>query len=420
VIWDHVDSLISQFGRLPNISFSAGDARGRLHSYSKGSTTMQTPQILASSSKFPAALAIAGAVNKGILSFDTHAHEVFPWWTSSSADKRSAVTLRHLLTMTSGLILETPDGGDIACLNFTDPASVKTPVEDCAKEIYSRGPWKAEGPGKVWSYHSLHLQLAGAMAAKASNLTLPQLLHTHLLAPLNLTSSFWLTNFSAPGPSDDPNPHLAATLVSTGDDYEKILYAVLMYTLLPKAIIDQMEEDAYRTYPHLRPALNAKDLSLQFYGHYSMCTYFECLKLTGWDQQCYAAGVHADPGAFGYWPLVNRPKGYYMQFVVSYAEVLPAWLMLLPGIAETEAALPAQCLAPLRFAVQPWAEAALGKNVTDPKYSLPTPIALECDLAKPEKPPVPTTNLFGGTVGNGLPPTLDPSKLAELSAPRLA
>ena len=157
VIWDHVDSLFTAFERMPNMSYSAGDIRGRMHTFEKGATTMQTPQFLASSSKFPAALAIAGAVVEGHLSFDTHAHEVFPWWSSNATDKRSAVTLRHLLTMSSGLVLETPDGGDIACLNITNPLAPKTPVEDCAKEIYTHGPWKAAGPGQTWSYHSLHL-----------------------------------------------------------------------------------------------------------------------------------------------------------------------------------------------------------------------------------------------------------------------
>lgn len=413
VIWDHVDALIGGFARLPNVSFSAGDARGRLHVYEKGSTTMQTPQFLASSSKFPAALAIAGAVNEGRLSFAAKAHEVFPWWTSDPSDRRSEVTLHHLLTFTSGLVLSDPGTGNIQCLNVSNPSAVKTLPEECAREIYDRGPWQA-APGTAWSYHSLHLQVAGAMAAKASSLTLPQLLQKHLIGKLNLTDSFWLTDLRNPTPQPDPNPHLAAFLISTGDDYEKILQAVLTYSLVPKAIVDVMEEDAYRYYPELRPASNAKDMSLQFYGHYSMCTYFECLG--PWTESCYSAGVHADPGAFGYWPLINRRKGYYMQLVLSNQEVLPRWALRIPGVAETAAALPAQCLAPIRFAIQPWVEAALGKNITDPHYQLPWPLAAECDLATPapafgharhqlsdllggQQLP----GLFGGPLGQGLP-----------------
>jgi hypothetical protein len=37
--------------------------------------------VLASSSKFPVALAIAGVVADGTLSFDTPIREVFDWWT---------------------------------------------------------------------------------------------------------------------------------------------------------------------------------------------------------------------------------------------------------------------------------------------------------------------------------------------------
>ena len=93
--------------------------------------------------------------------------------------------------------------------------------------------------------------MAGAMAAKAANLTVPALLDKYLLLPLNLTHSYW-TDFVNPGKTIHPNPHLAAAMISTGDDYEKILQAVLTYSLVPKAILDVMEEDAYRFYPGLQ------------------------------------------------------------------------------------------------------------------------------------------------------------------------
>lgn len=386
-LWSHVDALIADFDGLPNVSFTAGDSRGRMHAYEKGASSLQMPQFLASASKFPAAVAIAGAVAEGHFTFDSLAADVFsPWWTTATDDPRSQVTLHHLLTFTSGLVLESPDGGDVPCLAFN---ASKVPSEECAKQIYSSGHWQS-APGSIWSYHSLHLQLAGAMAAKACGVTIPALLDKYLLKRLNLTHSFWATDLSHPGPSADPNPHLAATMISTGDDYEKILQAVLTYSILPKAVLDVMEEDCYRYYPSLQAANNTKDTSLLFYGHYSMGLYYECpiFKLDGtggWDESCYEAARHADPGAFGYWPLIDRRRGYYMQIVVTYFDALPAWAMLLPPIQATVAMLPGQCESELRYRVSPWVEAALGMaNISvDPLYKLPAPIELECALATP-------------------------------------
>lgn len=48
-----------------------------------------------------------------------------------------------------------------------------------------------------------------------------------------------------------------------------------------------------------------------------MCTYFECLppKRSAFTPLCKKAGIHVDPGLFGYYPLVDRAHGTYMQVV---------------------------------------------------------------------------------------------------------
>jgi len=181
---------------------------------------MKTPVFMASSSKFPAAVAIAGAVAEGHLEFDTPVSQVFPWWTSAADDVRSAVTLRHLLTFTSGLVSAELSEENISCLDMSPLSNAsKMSAESCAREIYERGPWEAQ-PGTQWSYHSLHLQIAGAMAARAAGLGVQPLLRKYLLDRLGLHNSYWIGN---QGGVDDPNPHLAAFFMSTGDDYDALL-----------------------------------------------------------------------------------------------------------------------------------------------------------------------------------------------------
>ena len=109
--WSEVEQVLESFHNLTDcpgcncpgcsgFTFTAGDATGRKFLFEKG---VKASKLLpmASASKFPAAIAIAGAVADGHLTFDTRAGDVFSWWSSSDADPRSKVTLRQLLSFTS-------------------------------------------------------------------------------------------------------------------------------------------------------------------------------------------------------------------------------------------------------------------------------------------------------------------------------
>lgn len=128
--WSAVDSLIHNFHFLPDVSFSAGNSHGRLHTFTKGKLNMQKPVILASSSKFPAALAIMGVVAdpQVPLTFDTRINEVFDWWSTDPRDNRSLVTLRHLLTFTSGMVSNDFGNGRIGCLDTTPSSRAYAPA----------------------------------------------------------------------------------------------------------------------------------------------------------------------------------------------------------------------------------------------------------------------------------------------------
>lgn len=378
--WKVVDWMIEQFKFLPNVSFSAGDSTGRKHSFEKGSITMQTPNFMASSSKFPAVVAITGAVVDGHLSFDTRVNEVFSWWSTDPKDSRSHVTLRSLLYFASGLV--SSDFADCGVKCLSNPFDAP---EACAREIFTTGPWVAM-PGTVWSYHSLHLQVAGAMAAKAANLTVPGLIKKYLVDRVGMIGSYWLGG---------DNPHLAATMISTGDDYDKLLQMVLTYEIAPKEIVDQMELDSYRYYPELKCSPYPKDVSLGFYGHYSMGTYFECVGQP-WNEGCEKAGIHADPGALGYWPLVDRSKGYYMQIVTMRPVSFPHWFMRKYHItSDTLAALPGHCTSALRFGMQGAVEKALLSPSTSlaaaPLGEKDDPLSALCVAAQLPIPPKPPT-----------------------------
>ncbi|CAE7597824.1 lovD [Symbiodinium natans] len=297
--WESVRAILSAFFPIQDMAFSAGKADARHFTFEKGATSMSTPLAMASSSKFPAAMAIAACVAEGHVTFDTFVHEVFPWWTSDPAVPKSRVTLRHLMSFTSGFY--SPDtGGNLPCLGAN--VSEYT-AEGCAREIYDLAPFLFE-PGTAWAYNSFHLQVAGAMVAHAAGISVQELLHRYLIGPLSLKATTWLGG---------ENPGLAGNMMTTGDDYDRILRAYVGNELIPETVSREMERD----YLGGVRIANSSTFLVQLLGHYSMCNYFECFppKPSDFTDKCKAADVHMDAGLFGYYPLVDRTKGMYMQIV---------------------------------------------------------------------------------------------------------
>ena len=326
--------------------FTAGNASGRQFTYERGHKASQR-LLLASASKFPAALAIAGAVADGHLTFDTHAHEVFGWWSASPTDPRSGVTLRQLLSFTSGFYWDDPSSGAAKCMSSLDGSIIFSP-EECAKQIYERAPFKYK-PGTTFAYNSFHLQIAGAMAAKAAGISLQQLLHKYLIDKLQLKRTEWLLG---------QNPQLAAGMTSTADDYDVILRSYMAYELVPKAVADEMERD-YLSPPYASQICDWCDSLTDYFGHYSMSNWYECLHSwaggatsnVSWTPQCANDRIHMDLGLFGWYPLLDRKKGVYFQIAQQ----------VIAGLNSTNPGCEGATL--LRLQVKPAVDRALGHVV---------------------------------------------------------
>lgn len=311
--WADVEHILSSFKNLTNgtacpgckgFAFTAGDATGRKYSFEK-ETTLSQPLLMASASKFPAAVAISGAVADGHLTFDTYAHQVFSWWTDDPSDLRSGVTLRQLLSFRSGIYWPDPSSGNCSCMGIA--GGFLFTAEACARQIYEQAPFKF-APGTTFAYNSFHLQVAGAMAAKAANLSVQELLHKYLIDKLQLNHTGWLFG---------RNPQLAAGMHTTGEDYDRILQSYIAYEVLPESIASQMEID------YLANGTKVCDWCTELtgsLGDYSMCNWYECIRdniSLPFSEKCRIAKVHNDAGLFGYYPLFDRAKNMYMQIVQS-------------------------------------------------------------------------------------------------------
>lgn len=132
---------------------------------------------LASISKTYTAAAIMALVERGLLTLSTKAGAVLPDFTG---DGREHITLRQLLTHTSGLIYESPEMGGLL--------AAQTPLAKIVDEAYARPLLFA--PGTDQRYSDLGYALAARMAETVSGKPLPELVHEFVLEPGGLSESF--------------------------------------------------------------------------------------------------------------------------------------------------------------------------------------------------------------------------------------
>lgn len=312
-MWDPLTALLQGWLFTENFAVTVGNADGRLFEYTAGSMTLHTHVETASTSKWPLAMTMAGLVNDGTIhSLDDPVHKYLDWWTNDKADNRSYVTLSHLLSFTSGFGDGAPGANGVkhgprssvysgsvdrgSCLganNYT--------VLECAKWLYNNS--KTYGrPGTVYSYNSIHLQLAGGLAEAVTGMSIQQVLAKYLWKPYGMVETTCLGTDGS-----GVNPELAVCLNTTGSDYEMFLKGQLAMSVNSPEIIKASETDH-------TPFLTGYSL----YGHYGYGHFLECFdSATGFTPECEAANTHIDPGAFGYYPLLDRKNGFYLN-VVAY------------------------------------------------------------------------------------------------------
>ena len=180
-----------------------------------------------------------------------------------------------------------------------DAPSKTTTYDQCARELYETSKQTGE-PGTVYSYNSIHLQLAGAVALHATGLTdIQTALSRYLFEPYGMANTTCATPSEtvpqAPGRAEDADgsrhrrgvgpgysvdgsrhrrgtgrgysvTQVAVCLETTGADYERFLARTLSHSVLPAALVRESEKDA-------TPFL-ANDYTL--YGDYAFGHFLEC------------------------------------------------------------------------------------------------------------------------------------------------
>ena len=291
-----VDNLAALEARLDDLNVTdyavvIGDANGVLLSREFGNFSVTQSHLIASATKWLAAMVIMDLVEQGVMALDDRPQDYLAWWTTDPADPRSEITLEQLLSFTAGFNTG-PD--DASCV--TDGSIT---LDDCARAFYDGG--LAYQPGTTFYYGPAHLQVAGRMAEVATQLDFADLALLQQTFRFGLQSTVFLVPVGA-------NPRVGGGAVSSATDYGVLLQAILSGTYL-SGVLDEMEQD--RTGPPVvigsRPsAIDNNNVDFRYaLGHWR-----ECERPT-WDSSCDNRRLSSSPGAFGWNPWIDFDNGYY-------------------------------------------------------------------------------------------------------------
>jgi CubicO group peptidase (beta-lactamase class C family) len=265
------------------IVLETGDGRTYTHSHGTAGPTMVYES--ASTSKLVTAVIIMDLVEQGVLTLDTKAHDLLPFWTETT------VTLRELLAFTSGY--------------FRDPACMDNPIgnfENCVETIYENNESLATPAGTFFQYAGSHLQIAGLMAMKAQDVDSWNDLFT---AWQDKTGLFPTATYNLPSAA---NPRLAGGMHWTPTEYLGFLHALAKGEILEPATREELFANQRGDATLQGSPVWSK---IQEDWSYGLGNWLECptaKTLGGFD--CGAGHRNSSPGAYGSYPFIDFDHDY--------------------------------------------------------------------------------------------------------------
>lgn len=268
--------------------FDRNDTKVFEKSYGSFSPAQRVP--VASASKIVAGTVIFRLIGQGLLSLDSTTAQVLGW-----SGARGTITLRHLLSFTSGL------EPDAACIN--NPFIM---LAACVDQIRDDPAALVAAPGTRFDYGGTHLQVAGRMAEVVTGKSWNTLYAEQLRAPLGISAES--TFYSLPDQRvGTTNPRVAGGMTASLDEYARIL-AVSFHrgsyqgvTYAPAALFDLQ---AIAPYPGATIG-NSPFASLGIDFRYGLAAWLEC------STPATGCSTLSSPGAFGWTPWFDRQAGYY-------------------------------------------------------------------------------------------------------------
>lgn len=127
------------------------------------------------------------ALSQGLIkSIDQPVWEYFPEYAAQNKGNKSSLTIKHLLTMTSGL-----DWNEN--LPYTDPANSEIQMDKSADPIlFVLSRKLVSEPGTQWNYNGGTTQVLAAIIKKASGVEVDEFAMKNLFSPLGISNFHWI------------------------------------------------------------------------------------------------------------------------------------------------------------------------------------------------------------------------------------
>jgi CubicO group peptidase (beta-lactamase class C family) len=238
-VTDYVNTFVGKSAQYPLKGASLIVIQNRRAIYRKGfgSYARVNPTVpIASASKWLSALVLQRLVEQGRMGWDDTVADYFGSDYPNADAAKGAITLGQLFSHTSGMTAISN-----SCLEY--PARTMA-LDDCAKSILAEP--LASTPGTLFAYGENSMQVAGAMAERATGKTWDELLKSELIQPLGLTGTdFGVDKRGRPF----PNPIIAGGARSNQHDYAIVVQMVLQHGMyggkpyLSPASIADMQRD---------------------------------------------------------------------------------------------------------------------------------------------------------------------------------
>lgn len=242
---------------------------------------------IASASKWLSALVLGRLVERGVLGWNSRVGDYFP----EAAAAMRPITLAQLFSHTAGM-----DVNEAPCLSDR-----QTTLQACSAQVLATPLVYAPGTG--FAYGGNSMQVAGAMAERATGEGWDALFIAEVVLPLGLVGTDWTAGTALPGYLPNPNPRIAGGARSTLDDYGRVVDMVL-------AGGRHGEEEYLRTETLAAMALDRSVGLPTYYSPEGGRGYG--YGIGQWVEDKDAAGNTvrvSSPGAFGFTPWVDWRNG---------------------------------------------------------------------------------------------------------------
>lgn len=185
-----IDSYVTtkmRSSRIPGLSLAIvrGDSVVFLKAYGHAdptgrAVTPQTPFRIGSITKTITALAVLQLVDAGKINLDAPVQRYLPWFRVADRAASARITVRHLLTMTSGL----PQSYETQLSTAQDDGALE-------RAVRSLESTELVAPvGRSFSYSNANYEVLGMIVQQVSGVSYEDYVKAHVFAPLQMHNSF--------------------------------------------------------------------------------------------------------------------------------------------------------------------------------------------------------------------------------------